>query len=132
MPKHRPVKFRALDGERMYYGIRAISFTGDGQLHRFMDADGVQRVLKALLHSTGLNDKSGREIWEGDILRCSILGRLTTIAWAEAYSGFQWCQTNADGDRVDFYGGVSSETEEVVGNVYENPELLAKQKKDGH
>jgi hypothetical protein len=72
MPKQRPLKLRAWDGERIYYGIRAISFTEDGQLHRFMDAEGVKRVPKALLHriqrqerARSLRRRCHRREWQG-------------------------------------------------------------------
>ncbi|ARQ07073.1 YopX protein [Macrococcoides canis] len=74
-----------------------------------------------IMQSTGLHDKNGKEIYEGDIINCRDL----------------WL----DGDRrkthkqiVKYDSGMfsagyvslrtSNSTSEIIGNIYENPELL--------
>lgn len=66
-----------------------------------------------LMQCTGLKDKNGKLIFEGDIVNESIVGYETTIKsvdWIEdVMAGFN---LNNEGDY------------EIIGNIYENPELL--------
>ncbi|MDT2677299.1 YopX family protein [Enterococcus dongliensis] len=79
-----------------------------------------------LMQFTGLKDKNGVEIFEGDIVKRAGSSKpkdeLLEIGFANGsfYSTFipDWCRTSLF-DYVDFGKQV-----EVIGNIYENPELL--------
>jgi uncharacterized phage protein (TIGR01671 family) len=77
---------------------------------------------------TGLKDKNDVEIYEGDILSEGNSGygykKLTIVEWREAYSGEQFCEVGLNSELVDYYGGVNPEYKEVVGNIYENQEMV--------
>ena len=59
---------------------------------------------------TGLKDKSGVEIFEGDIVE-TIDGEITKVYWDNEDSGFK------------FGRGWATDDIKVIGNIYENPEL---------
>ena len=70
-----------------------------------------------IMQSTGLFDKNGKEIFEGDIVKCS--GLLGTIESFKAMWICSFVKYN-NYQKVGFF----AQEIEVVGNIYENPELL--------
>lgn len=70
-----------------------------------------------LMQSTGLKDKNGKLIYEGDILKDKY-GALHPISWN--VKGFYEADTFAV---AGFYNAIQEDME-VIGNIYENPELL--------
>ncbi|MGF1993009.1 YopX family protein [Enterococcus casseliflavus] len=76
-----------------------------------------------LMQSTGLKDKNDVEVFQGDIVRCS-RGCPHEVFWLKEYAGMY-----VGGMPAWYLSGLSegyawSGEEEVIGNIYENPELL--------
>ena len=77
----------------------------------------------ALMQSTGLKDKNGVDVYQGDIIRCT-RGCPHEVIWLEKYGG-----TFFGGMPAWYLSGLSNGyswtgREEVIGNIYENSELL--------
>ncbi|WP_371125734.1 YopX family protein, partial [Streptococcus pneumoniae] len=76
-----------------------------------------------LMQSTGLKDKNGKEVFVGDIIKCT-RGCLHEVYIEKEYGG-----TFIGGMPSIYLKGLLSgyawtEHEEIIGNIYENPELL--------
>lgn len=76
-----------------------------------------------LMQSTGLKDKNGVDVYQGDIIRCT-RGCPHEVIWLEEYGG-----TFFGGMPAWYLSGLSNGyawtgREEVIGNIYENSELL--------
>ena len=134
----REIKFRCW----IDYGPGHCTMLYDrGNLSEFFDAaDG-----SPTMQYTGLKDKNGKKIYEGDIVRnhwYSVSGNFLGRNWVVKYGGHSvhgqdYYSNYADGFYFDSESGVDDETYniqclpcdeggkfEIIGNIYENPELL--------
>ncbi|TMR49639.1 MULTISPECIES: YopX family protein [Streptococcus] len=132
-------KFRAWDvlSEKMIDEILMISFVrkeiigkfSDGSTSvplKFKDERNGEDVI--LMQSTGLKDKNGKEIFEGDVLEIEDEGEVlgnAKLTWDNEQAVFMIEAVSVD-DIAPFHEILSDESYSyrVVGNVYENPELL--------
>ena len=76
---------------------------------------------------TGLVDKNGKEIYEGDVVKWE--GYIDIISWhqnANNYLAPGWYKGHDSDDLGAFHFKKHSHKieEEVIGNIYESPELL--------
>ncbi|WP_421434093.1 YopX family protein [Streptococcus suis] len=85
------------------------------ELFAGLDAD--DSLYSDPMHSTGLFDKNGKEIFEGDVV--NIFGeKLSQIYYSE---GAFCVEVLNGGTPLHVY---LSEHLEIIGNIYENPELV--------
>lgn len=120
----RPIKFRAWDkeGKRMVRGNCGLfMFVGTGTLGwQFADTwDFPVDEQFELMQYTGLKDKNGKGIYEGDIVKASYRNTPQVVEWIAKYAGFSiggaMPERPVNSDFTDW---------EIIGNIYENPELL--------
>ena len=132
---NRPIKFRAWDGKKM---VRNFHISPDGVMlteATGMKYDGLHETNSTIMQFCGLLDKNGKEIYEGDVLRVQdkeSTGYDEQIGevewWPETSPGYIWgyriLWNNGTGQSLNV---ILTDTAsiEVIGNIYENPELLA-------
>ena len=77
-----------------------------------------------LMQSTGLKDKNGKEIFEGDVV--DYKGRKAIIKWNGSYASFIYRFVDELNKRsAEWYPLYLAYLKcEVIGNIYENQELL--------
>lgn len=84
-----------------------------------------------LMQSTGLEDKNGKEIFEGDILCDEGIEQESEFVYVTvSYREGMWVCDQIT-DELCGYGGALNEFNNdysIIGNIYENPELLEEKK----
>lgn len=119
-------RFRAWDDwrkrmsvvDRIYIDTKGVRLYDDfGEYWRdFRDAK--------LMQSTGLKDKNGKEIFEGDIV--DYKGRKAVVKWHGSYASFIYRFVDELQERVSEWHPLflAYYHFEIIGNIYENKELL--------
>ena len=128
--KRMKPKFRAWteEGKVMYYDV--YPFKNDVLLLSYDEIafDEVPASDFILMQSTGLKDKNGSEIFEGDIVKYEAGCNTVTeeVAYDKNFAGFG--VRDADTDIIFTFLQLADVVDlislEVVGNIYQNPELL--------
>lgn len=129
-------KFRAWisEADTMVNDLKGIDFENETVvLKKFYWEDGFpveEEVFEVeignaiLMQSTGLKDNNGKEIFEGDIL--DYKGRKALVRWHGSYASFIYrfvdeLQKRKTEWKPLYLAYIKCE---IIGNIYENPELL--------
>lgn len=138
----RPIKFRAWHKQQRRMGYLDY-FWNDHWYSTPQGGDGVaiwdnsnywmdkNRDFMTIMQFTGLHDKNGKEIWEGDILRITsqyeptddvlAVDSLCTVRFEDGAFRTDWHDMIL-GRKVTM--GIGNWAHEVLGDIYSNPELL--------
>lgn len=103
----REIKFRAWDKKRKEF-LKSFDIGCRGMII-CDERHETQNIV--LMQYTGLHDKNGKEIYESDIVKINYRNDPVVMSWREREA--QWS-----------LAGFFPEHLEVIGNIYENPELL--------
>ena len=108
--ENRIVDVIIIDFDEKVIGAMSVNSAGDPYLRKY-DFDQVE-----LMQFTGLYDKNEKNIYEGYILWDEELLRPLEVRWNK------FCGMVVSGE--EYLGDVNFSRSKVIGNIFENPELL--------
>lgn len=114
---------------KKYIDYITVGFLNTGELRSYSTENGFGPVLEdnyIVEQYTGLKDKSGKEIYEGDIIRYDAIDY--KVLWADYYAGFETKRLNSPWNNAGLTLHFLASVGRVIGNVHENKELLGDEK----
>lgn len=131
----REILFRGkrIDNSEWVEGFPYITHGGEHQIRYYDSESNIENCSHTVIPDTlgrftGLTDKNGTKIFEGDIIKHTqvyLHGTVKSIGyvkWSTAYAC--WLAGGYTNGRADMFLGDQSYKLEVLGNIYDNPELL--------
>lgn len=121
--KNRVIKFKAWDKkEKKMYVFDLYEYMSNNELAQ-EDMVTYNGRMNGLMQFTGMYDSKGVEIYEGDLVKID--------GWSEPiqevlFNRGGFCTRIPGEAEQGFYHDIKyTENSEVIGNIYENPELLS-------
>lgn len=121
----RDVKFRYFWKGEWHY----INFSKDNLGIKFAEFEKRAKTSE-LFQFTGLTDKNGNDIYEGDIVKQIYGHYVLLIKWCGLRFDYEIIKQKDKNTNYDIRLYRSYENLEVIGNSFENKELLPKEKKE--
>jgi uncharacterized phage protein (TIGR01671 family) len=126
------IRFRVWDPEKkkMIYNIQSLIFAHHGLVVEYnTDLNAGIKIYGGIVTQfTGLLDKNGKEIYNGDIILHDYLRDEKTRSVVEwHFNGWYANSLEDPSKQVTGFGNLfNCKNIEILGNIYENPELLIK------
>jgi len=134
-PTKREIKFRIFDGSSMEYNVMAGTFGVFyvNPSNRGLDEKDTASISNYntkypegidIMQFTGLKDINGKDIYEGDVIKCKVkykrlIGAVEFYRTSFAVSGVKQYK-----DKQVYLDDALMSSLLVLGNIYESPELL--------
>lgn len=87
---------------------------------------GIEVDYSTIGQYTGLTDKNGTRIFEGDICKNIKTGKIVSVRWHGTFAGYCWSKKRDRNKYLYDFGELFRVNDyyEIIGNIYDTPELL--------
>jgi uncharacterized phage protein (TIGR01671 family) len=120
----REIKFRAWnDIDKIMVDLKKITPFATDIPGLFIPEKGVKPGYLIIEQFTGLKDKNGKEIYEGDVISCRDWETPKVVVFRGGSFGYEYPDDIFE-PLFLIDGGIGVSDIEIIGNIHENPELV--------
>lgn len=126
----REIKFRAWDKEdKQMFNVIMIAWPQGREIRTIVSGKGGSCPDPILMQYTGIKDKNGKEIYEGDVVTypnplCKGEVKFGEYEFGDYDTYQKGCGFYIDAVERSSCGAFKGNDIEIIGNIYSNPELL--------
>lgn len=127
----RQIEFRGFDGTKWYYGDLEYNRKDDvARIHTYNEDGSYNKQYLVdqytVCEFTGMKDRHGNKVFEGDIVRWNKDQKLYVVEFRSGmfYASVEPCNQHIYGGFPLWFLCEEEQHCEIVGNRYDNPELL--------
>ena len=108
------------------YIVKAFKAEMDNRNMDILECDMEEVDPSTVGQYTGLTDKNGKRIFDGDICRNTKTGEIVSVKWHGTMVGYVWSKPRNDNKCLYDFGELFRvyDKYEVIGNIHDNPELV--------
>lgn len=119
--------FKAIDTNSVWRTGLLIALKGNRCAIEESDGSKWACDAKTLCQCTGLKDENDKQIWENDIIRCKV--GTAKVIWDKTEWRIEWLKNDLWRKDLYYWAVEDIQRTVVIGNIFDNPELLESEEK---
>ena len=119
----KPIYEETIIGNNFYYGDLCHYANGEVTIRQPETGYEMAVVPETIGQFTGITDRNGKKIFEGDIIKTDLFGKNHFISFGKSAKWGQ-CFCVQSNNSIIYLTEIYAKSSDIIGDLYSNPELL--------
>lgn len=119
----KPIYEETIIGDNFYYGDLCHYANGEVTIRQPETGYEMAVVPETIGQFTGITDRNGKKIFEGDIIKTDLFGKNHFISFGKSAKWGQ-CFCVQSNNSIIYLTEIYAKSSDIIGDLHSNPELL--------